>query len=78
MGERPDLLGFNVFLEYPAYLGRQNERWANIGYLLLPEGTTVSWSFETQATEFMQLKFNEKEVVPEKSSERGWSDQRTR
>ena len=75
--ERPDLLGFNVMLEYPAYLGRQNERRANIGNLLIPEGTTLSWSFETQAADAMELKFDEEKVTPEKSSDRVFTYNRT-
>lgn len=66
--ERPDLLGFNVSLVYPEYLGRQKEQRNNSGNLLIPEGTRVTWSFETQAADEMVLQFGDESITPEEMS----------
>ncbi|MEJ2006362.1 MAG: hypothetical protein P8X57_15680, partial [Cyclobacteriaceae bacterium] len=53
--DRPDLLGFDVSLDYPTYLGRKNERRENAGNLRIPEGTKVTWLFNTQSTDSVAL-----------------------
>jgi len=57
--DRPDLLGFDVALNYPNYLGRKNERRENAGNLRVPEGTRVTWLFNTQSTDSLALLFGE-------------------
>lgn len=57
--ERPTLLSFNAFLNYPAYLGKPSERWNNIGNLVVPEGTTIQWQFKTNQSDKLNLIFNE-------------------
>lgn len=57
--ERPSLLAFAAKLSYPAYLGKSNETWNNIGNLVVPEGTKIEWEFNTQATEKLSLMFGE-------------------
>ncbi len=54
---RPSLLNFNVFLDYPSYTGKNDNRVENTGNLVVPEGTRVKWSFKTQATEDLSLTF---------------------
>ena len=44
---RPELINFDVQLEYPKYLGRKPESLANSGNLEIPEGTVVNWSLKT-------------------------------
>lgn len=56
--DRPDLKSFDVALRYPEYLGRKNERLINTGNLQVPEGTAVSWLFNTLATDSVQVLFN--------------------
>jgi len=48
---RPNLKNFNVFLTYPQYLGKTNERVENIGNLIVPQGTLVKWQFNTIDTD---------------------------
>ncbi len=57
--ERPSLLAFNAFVQYPAYLGKANERWDNIGNLVVPEGTQIQWQFKAKKSDKLQLIFNE-------------------
>jgi len=44
---RPELLNATATLNYPYYLGKKPEIITNVGDMLLPEGTKVSWSFKT-------------------------------
>jgi hypothetical protein len=52
---RPSLLNMTAKLSYPAYLHRQNETLTNVGDLLIPEGTKISWEMHTENSE--QLSF---------------------
>lgn len=52
---RPNLSGFNVFMTYPAYLGKASERLENVGNLIVPEGTEVRWQLNTVDTESLEL-----------------------
>jgi len=44
---RPDLRNFNIYLNYPNYLGKKNETLSNVGNLQIPEGTQVKWQLST-------------------------------
>jgi hypothetical protein len=47
---RPSLLNLSATLVYPAYLHRQNEKVANVGDLLVPEGTKINWTLKKPKT----------------------------
>ena len=47
---RPVLVNFDVSLDYPDYTGLSNETLRNAGDLSVPNGTKVSWNFNTQNT----------------------------
>ncbi|MFK7808232.1 MAG: DUF4175 family protein [Saprospiraceae bacterium] len=53
----PGLLNFEIVLDYPSYTGFKDETLANTGDLLVPEGTVISWNFETENTEQLNLRF---------------------
>ena len=57
VADRPSLLSFDVTLNYPGYLNKPSEQLANVGNLTVPEGTTISWDFNTTATEALTLQF---------------------
>jgi len=66
--DRPSLLSFDVTLNYPGYLGKPAEQLSNVGNLTVPEGTTITWDFKTDATEEMLLAFEgEQKTYPAKS-----------
>lgn len=44
---RPELLNTAATLTYPAYLNKKQEVIANVGDMVLPEGTRVTWNFKT-------------------------------
>ncbi|RWU07647.1 DUF4175 family protein [Pedobacter chitinilyticus] len=48
---RPSLLHLSATLTYPAYLHRKSEEVPNVGDLLIPEGTKVSWKLKTENSE---------------------------
>lgn len=45
---RPSVIGMSASLRYPAYLGKKPMLIANAGDLLIPEGTVVTWSLNTE------------------------------
>ncbi len=65
----PVLTNFNIDLEYPAYVQKQNETLQNTGDLMIPAGTKVTWKFSTQNTESIRLAFHDSTVVLKPSSE---------
>ncbi|TAF34251.1 MAG: DUF4175 family protein [Cytophagales bacterium] len=55
--ERPNLSNFTVYLSYPRYVGKKDERVENTGNLVIPAGTTVSWNFKTSESRSLSLFF---------------------
>ncbi len=45
---RPSLLNMSAVIHYPAYLNRKSEEVSNVGDLLIPEGTKVTWHLTTE------------------------------
>jgi hypothetical protein len=66
---KPLLINFLVTLDYPAYLGVEDEELNNFGDLNVPEGTTIFWDFETLNTENVEMKIsNEKLDLPRREN----------
>jgi hypothetical protein len=65
----PVLMNFEIALDYPAYLHKQNEKLQNTGDLVIPAGTKVSWLFNTMNTEQLNLSFQDTLVSPSRSEE---------
>lgn len=62
---KPNIAAFTVDLDYPGYLGRSDEQLANIGDLTIPAGTRLKWSFDTENTGSIDLRFaNEGGITP--------------
>ena len=53
----PVVTNFEMELKYPAYLQKKAETIKNTGDLLVPAGTVVKWSFNTENTETLKLFF---------------------
>ncbi|NNJ54647.1 MAG: hypothetical protein HKP14_00865 [Bacteroidia bacterium] len=45
---KPSLVGYNMEVTYPSYLGIPNETYKNIGELNVPQGTKIKWNFNTK------------------------------
>ncbi len=58
--ERPTLLNFEVYLEYPAYLDKTNEKLENAGDLNVPQGTRIQWKFKARNSDQISVKMNKR------------------
>ena len=58
---RPNIRNFNVYLDYPSYLGKQDQRLSNVGNLEVPEGTRIKWEFNTLNANAMAVEFSDSE-----------------
>ncbi|WP_026462390.1 DUF4175 family protein [Adhaeribacter aquaticus] len=66
---RPNLIDFFVDITYPTYLHKATETIRNTGNLSVPEGSTVKWNFETDATEQLSLDFKSPDQTLSASSD---------
>ncbi|UXX80431.1 hypothetical protein N7E81_04870 [Reichenbachiella carrageenanivorans] len=55
--QRPDIKAFNIDLNYPDYTGKKDEKLENVGNLIIPEGTLVTWTVQTVETQKIQIQF---------------------
>ncbi len=46
-------------LDYPTHTGRRDETVDNLGDLTVPEGTRMTWLFEADNTETVEMRFGE-------------------
>jgi hypothetical protein len=66
---RPQLKNFTLALAYPAYIKKSAERVENTGNIIIPEGTKVTWDFNTLYTDSLTLVFeNGNSIVPQLSA----------
>lgn len=63
---RPSIVSFNVKLAFPEYIGRPKEDLANVGDLVIPQGTNINWVFNAQHTDQLDLRFGGEAGVPSK------------
>lgn len=69
----PLLLNFDIALSYPAYLNKKDEVIKNTGDLVIPAGTKVNWSFNTQNTKLLKLNFNDTSFTVPPSTENSFN-----
>lgn len=69
--EKPTLLNFDVFLEYPAYLKKTNETLENSGDLSVPQGTRILWKLKAQNSDQINIKMNTRSFLINRSEENG-------
>ncbi|MCB9354371.1 MAG: DUF4175 domain-containing protein [Lewinellaceae bacterium] len=55
--KKPNILSFNTKLNFPAYIGRASEELANVGDLVVPQGTNIGWVFNAQNTDHLYMRF---------------------
>lgn len=56
--ERPTILNFDVYLDFPSYLNKANEKFENSGDLSVPEGTRVNWKFNTKSSNHLYIRLD--------------------
>ena len=54
---KPTLLNFNIDVNYPDYTGLKDITLQNTGDLLVPEGTQLKWTFNTEHTDRIEMFF---------------------
>lgn len=47
----PQIISFNMALNYPAYTGKRNETLKSVGNAIIPQGTKVTWNVKSKSTE---------------------------
>jgi len=55
--KKPGILTFDIELDYPSYTGRKDEDLRNIGDLVVPEGTQLTWDIQAAHTEALDVQF---------------------
>lgn len=63
--KKSGIAAFTVSLDYPAYTGRQDEELKNLGDLIVPEGTRLSWDIEAVHTAALTARFDPSPAVLE-------------
>jgi len=53
------IAAFSIGLDYPAYTGRRDEELRNIGDLVVPEGTRLTWDIEALNTGALDARFED-------------------
>lgn len=56
--KKPNILGFDVALDFPAYTQQPDKSISNIGDLVIPVGTKIDWVFNAQNTDDISLEFS--------------------
>lgn len=59
--KKPEIIGYNIKLDYPEYIEKEDEEVKNNGDLIVPRGTNVKWNFKTKNTKFVKMLFGEDE-----------------
>ncbi len=67
----PRLIDFGIALTFPAYLQRSSENIQNTGDLVVPEGTQVQWSFNTQNSDLLLIHMGDSTYTIPTGSNRG-------
>jgi len=70
---KPVLLGFEAQLKYPAYLNRKDEVVSNTGDMLVPQGTKITWTFNTKNSDGISLHFSDSLLELKPSAENKFS-----
>ena len=65
---KPMIVGFQVALDYPSYIGKKGEVVQNVGDLNIPTGTRVVWSFNTKDTKDIRVKLGDSTYIATQAS----------
>jgi hypothetical protein len=61
--KKPNILGFDVEVDYPAYTKRKDEKLESIGDLVVPLGTNLDWIFNAENTNDISIRFSGEETT---------------
>jgi len=51
----PKIQGIGMYLDYPKYVNKIDEKVINTGNVIIPSGTKITWTIETQQTDSLHL-----------------------
>lgn len=57
--EKPRLVDYNLNIKYPSYTKKRSESIANIGDVIVPEGSVINWAVKTANADQLLFSFNE-------------------
>ena len=60
---KPIILNFDVFLKYPIYINKVDEKVENLGDFTIPEGTVMTWNFHTKDVSSLRLRFDSVDIL---------------
>jgi len=63
---KPSLMGYSAVVDYPKYLGIPSETIRNIGELSVPQGTNITWKFDTKNVNSIDVVPFNKKLKPNK------------
>lgn len=66
---KPLLVKFDIKIQYPAYLNKKDEVISNLGDLQIPEGSKLTWTFNTKNTNALTLRFTDSIAKPEQKNQ---------
>lgn len=66
---KPLIVNFTVKLDYPDYTGKKDETKENIGDLVVPAGTRVSWSFQGKNTSSIEVSLGDSTLNAQRQGE---------
>ncbi|MEM9847233.1 MAG: DUF4175 family protein, partial [Bacteroidota bacterium] len=65
--KKPNLLDFEVKLDYPKYTQQKDETLNSVGDIVVPMGTNIDWIFDAQNTDAIDIAFSsQKDLTPAK------------
>ncbi len=56
--KKPNIVGFDIKLDYPSYTKRKDETVSNIGDIVVPAGTNLDWVFNAENTNEIAIQFS--------------------
>tara|TARA_B110000483_G_scaffold92158_1_gene113663 strand:- start:905 stop:4222 length:3318 start_codon:yes stop_codon:yes gene_type:complete len=61
--QKPLITNFQLKIDYPNYVGLKNETILNNGDISVPEGSKITWLFNTQATDKISMQFSDALII---------------
>lgn len=55
----PQIIGFDMYFQYPKYLNKADDKQSGTGHAQLPEGTRIKWKVQTEFTDHVNFETND-------------------
>lgn len=64
--KKPIVSDYSALVQYPSYTNKKNEKIKNAGDLVVPIGTNLTWEFETENTDLINVEINQQKIQAQK------------